>query len=94
MYMYVCILIHFLFMDCRNILIIPKIDIPTVNDLNSNNSKMVGHMFLAAKDIAKNLNISENGYRLVMNCNDDGGQSVYHIHLHLLGGRKLDWPPG
>ena len=77
-----------------HILIIPKIDIPTVNDLNSNNSKMVSHMFLAAKDIAKDLNISENGYRLVMNCNDDGGQSVYHIHLHLLGGRKLGWPPG
>ena len=51
-------------------------------------------MFLIAKNIAKKMDISENGYRLVMNCNKDGGQSVYHIHLHLLGGRGLSWPPG
>ena len=51
-------------------------------------------MIITAKNIAKELGINENGYRLVFNTNEDGGQSVYHIHLHLLGGRKMDWPPG
>ena len=77
-----------------HILIIPKIEIPTVNDINKDNVDVIAKMFLAAKNIAKKLDISENGYRLVMNCNKDGGQSVYHIHLHLLGGRGFTWPPG
>ena len=77
-----------------HILIIPKIEIPTVNDLNKDNVDVIAKMFLIAKNIAKKMDISENGYRLVMNCNKDGGQSVYHIHLHLLGGRGLSWPPG
>ena len=77
-----------------HILIIPKVEIATVNDLNEDNSNILGIMFLSAKKIADKLGIASNGYRLVMNCNDDGGQSVYHIHLHLLGGRKFNWPPG
>ena len=51
-------------------------------------------MFLVAKDLAKEYKISENGFRTVFNTNDDGGQTVYHLHLHLLGGRKMSWPPG
>ena len=55
---------------------------------------IVGNLFLIAKKIAKQMNIDKDGYRLVMNCNDYGGQSVYHIHLHLIGGRRVSWPPG
>ena len=51
-------------------------------------------MFLAAKNIARKLNINKKGYRLVINCNEDGGQTVFHLHMHLLAGRKLTWPPG
>ena len=56
--------------------------------------ELIGEMFLAAKEIAKKLKINDSGYRTVFNTNDDAGQTVYHIHLHLIGGRKLDWPPG
>ena len=56
--------------------------------------KIFGSLFFIAKKIAKELNIDNQGFRLVMNCNEYGGQSVYHIHLHLMGGRKLSWPPG
>ena len=77
-----------------HILIIPKIEIPTLNDIDKDNIDVISKMFLAAKNLAKNLDISENGYRLVINCNNDGGQSVYHIHMHLLGGRTMNWPPG
>ena len=77
-----------------HILIIPKKRIPTTNDLNKDDTKIIGEMVLIAKDIAKSLSIDKDGYRLVFNCNGHGGQSVYHIHLHLLGGRPLNWPPG
>lgn len=77
-----------------HILIIPKRRVPTINDLTAADAGMIGEMVLAARDIAKQEGVSENGYRLVFNCNRDGGQSVYHIHLHLLGGRRLTWPPG
>ena len=77
-----------------HILIIPKIEIPTVNDLNADNATIVAQLFLVAKKIAKKMGFSDDGYRLVMNCNGDGGQSVYHLHLHLLAGRQLGWPPG
>ena len=77
-----------------HILIIPKVEIATVNNLDLNNASVIKYLFLAAKAIAKNMEFDEDGYRLVMNCNDDGGQSVYHIHLHLLAGRQLGWPPG
>ncbi len=75
-------------------LIIPKIEIPTINDLNPENVSIIGELFLAAKEIAKQKGVAENGYRVVMNCNNDGGQSVYHIHLHFLAGRECLWPPG
>jgi len=78
-----------------HILIIPKIEIPKVTDINGNeHSQLLGEMIDAANKIAKDLGISENGFRLVFNCGENGGQEVYHLHLHLLGGRKMNWPPG
>ena len=77
-----------------HILIIPKIHIATANDIAAEHAAVVGNMFVAAKTIAEKLSISKDGYRLVMNCNQHGGQEVYHIHLHLLGGKQLTWPPG
>ena len=77
-----------------HILIIPKVHIRTVNDIGKDQAKLVGHLFLAAKEIAGEENLSEDGYRLVMNCNRAAGQVVFHIHLHLLGGREFSWPPG
>lgn len=77
-----------------HILIIPKQPIPTINDLEAGHSDLVGKLFLAAADLADREGIAEAGYRVVMNCNPAGGQAVYHIHLHLLGGRQMGWPPG
>mgnify|MGYP000001717095 FL=1 len=77
-----------------HILIIPKEPIRTMNDLEPAHSALIGKLFLTAKELADREGISEDGYRVVMNCNRDGGQAVYHIHLHLLGGRPLQWPPG
>lgn len=77
-----------------HILIIPKEHIETINDLEAGHADMVGRLFLAAAEIAAKEKIAENGYRVVMNCNQLGGQAVYHIHLHLLGGRQMEWPPG
>ena len=77
-----------------HLLIIPKKVIPTLNDLSEEDSIIVSKMFSLAKDLAKKLNIDKTGYRTIFNCNDDGGQTVYHIHLHLIGGRKMTWPPG
>jgi len=77
-----------------HVLIIPKEPIPTINDLQDGHVELVGKLFLAAAKIAAEEGIAENGYRVVMNCNDAGGQMVYHIHLHLLGGRQMCWPPG
>lgn len=72
-----------------HILIIPKIHIRTVNDLKSEHSELVGKMVLAAAELAEQEGVAEDGYRLVMNCNKNGGQVVFHIHLHLIGGKKL-----
>jgi len=77
-----------------HVLIIPKEHIKTINDLEPNHQEIVGKLFLVAAEIAKREGIAEQGYRVVMNCNDGGGQAVYHIHLHLLGGRQMGWPPG
>lgn len=77
-----------------HILIIPKKEIPTTNELTEEDQPLVGKMFLVAKHLAKELGVSDSGYRLVINCNKDAGQAVYHLHLHLLGGRKFTWPPG
>jgi histidine triad (HIT) family protein len=75
-----------------HILIIPKQHIATLNDLED--SALAGHIIMVATKLAKQLGVSEDGYRLNWNCNHDGGQEVYHIHLHLLAGRKFNWPPG
>ena len=77
-----------------HILIVPKKEIATLNDLEAKDQEIVGKMFLTAKKIAVKLNIDKTGYRTVFNCNEHGGQTVFHIHLHLLGGRQLVWPPG
>jgi len=77
-----------------HVLIIPKEHIRTMNDLEAKHGEVIGKMFLAAAEIAKNEGVAEEGYRVAMNCNESGGQAVYHIHLHLLGGRQMAWPPG
>ena len=77
-----------------HILIIPKKEIKTLNDVQIEDKDILGKMILLAKDLAKKHKIDESGYRTVFNCNDDGGQTVFHIHLHLIGGRSLSWPPG
>lgn len=77
-----------------HILIIPKEPIPTINDLEERHEVLMGKLFLAAAHIASEEGVAEDGYRVLMNCNDAGGQAVYHIHLHLMGGRQMHWPPG
>ena len=77
-----------------HVLIIPKIQVRTINDMDTHHAELFGKLFLAAKDIAKEQGVSEDGYRVVMNCNDAAGQTVFHVHLHLLGGRQFSWPPG
>ena len=77
-----------------HVLIIPKTHYTTMNDVPASESALLGEMMSAATGIARELGVEECGYRVVMNCNKDGGQSVYHIHLHLLAGRQLGWPPG
>ena len=72
-----------------HILIIPKRHISTLNDLTEEDCALVGRLQFTAQKIAKEVGIAEDGYRVVMNCNEAGGQTVYHIHLHLLGGRQL-----
>lgn len=78
----------------HHILIIPKKHFSTVLELNSSNLNIAGHLILIANKISRDLNIDQKGFRLVINCNEDGGQAVDHVHLHLLGGRTLTWPPG
>ncbi|PKL95827.1 MAG: histidine triad nucleotide-binding protein [Gammaproteobacteria bacterium HGW-Gammaproteobacteria-8] len=77
-----------------HLLIIPKRRIRTLNDLEPTDAGLVGRMVLAARELARREGIAEDGYRLNFNCNPAGGQSVWHIHLHLLGGRQMQWPPG
>jgi len=77
-----------------HVLFIPKTPIATLNDLAPEHAELVGRLLLAAASYAKKEGFAEAGYRTVFNCNVDGGQSVYHLHLHLLAGRRLAWPPG
>ena len=77
-----------------HILIVPKKPIPTLNDLTEQDAGLVGKLYLAAKQIAADLGVAEKGYRTLINCNKDGGQDVFHLHLHLLAGRQMRWPPG
>jgi histidine triad (HIT) family protein len=78
-----------------HILIIPKKEIPRVSDIKgTEDAALLGEMFDIANKLAEQFNISKDGYRVVFNCGDNGGQEVYHLHMHLLGGRRLNWPPG
>ena len=77
-----------------HILIIPKEHIVSANELTEENASIVGHIFAVAAKIAKEEGIAEGGYRIVNNCGQDGGQTVGHLHFHMLGGRSLQWPPG
>ena len=77
-----------------HILIIPKEHIASANELTEENASIVGHIFSVAAKIAKEEGIAEGGYRIVNNCGQDGGQTVGHLHFHMLGGRSLAWPPG
>lgn len=74
--------------------IIPRRHIETISDLDAGDTELVGKMVLCAARLARELGFDGRGYRLVFNCRGDAGQEVYHIHLHLLGGRRLKWPPG
>ena len=77
-----------------HIILIPKTHISSANELNEENAAVVGHIFAVAAKIAKDQGFSEQGYRIVNNCGEDGGQTVGHLHFHLLAGRNLGWPPG
>lgn len=76
-----------------HVLIIPKEHISSADDLNEQNAQVVSHIFLVAAQIAKQLKL-DKGYRIVNNCGEEGGQTVKHLHFHLLGGRSMKWPPG
>lgn len=77
-----------------HVLFIPKTPVATLNDLTDADAPGIGRLVLAATHFAKAEGLAEDGYRLVINCNRDGGQTVYHLHLHLLAGRAMQWPPG
>ncbi len=78
----------------HHILIIPRKHISTVNDFAPDDAVIFGQMGQAAKQIANDLGVAEKGYRLVLNCNEDGGQTVYHTHMHFMAGRQFSWPAG
>lgn len=77
-----------------HVLIVPKRHIATIDDLADADAELVGKLFVAARDIARAEGLAEAGYRVTMNCREGAGQSVFHLHLHLLGGRAFGWPPG
>jgi histidine triad (HIT) family protein len=77
-----------------HVLIIPKKHISTNLDIEENDNLLIGHLFQIASKIARERGIAERGFRLVMNCNPESGQTVFHIHLHVIGGRFMLWPPG
>jgi histidine triad (HIT) family protein len=74
--------------------VIPKVHIATLNDIGPEQAPIVAGLFSALGQVAGRLGVAESGYRVVANCNADAGQEVFHIHFHLLGGRRLNWPPG
>ena len=78
----------------NHVLVIPRKHISTINDIALEDETLVGSLYTAAREIAAKEGFAEQGYRTVMNCNEGAGQSVFHIHLHVLGGRTLTWPPG
>lgn len=78
----------------HHVLFIPKRHISTLNDLQDSDAALVGKLYLAARALTAKLGVAEDGYRTVMNCNRNAGQTVFHIHLHMLAGRAMHWPPG
>lgn len=75
-------------------LVIPKVHIESANEINESNGEIISHIYVAINKIVRELKIYDTGYRIVNNCGDDGGQTVQHIHFHVLGGKSLKWPPG
>jgi len=78
----------------KHLLVIPKRHVATLNDLDEGTVGLVGELYLAAKQVAADEGVAESGYRTLINCNEDGGQDVFHVHLHLMAGRRMGWPPG
>lgn len=78
----------------KHIIVIPKAHIKSANEINKENSKYIAHIFEVIPKIAKDLGFADNGYRVVNNCGEDGGQTVHHMHFHLMGGRAFEWPAG
>ncbi len=78
----------------QHVLLIPRKHIPTTLDLTEEDMGLIGHIYRVAGNIAVQLGVAEEGFRLVNNCNEAGGQVVWHLHFHLLGGRQMGWPPG
>ncbi len=77
-----------------HLLLVPRRHIPTLNDLTEADATLIGRLYLAGQRVAAELGVAESGYRTVINCNRDAGQIVFHVHMHLLAGRELGWPPG
>ncbi len=77
-----------------HLLVIPRRHIATLNDLSEVDAALIGRLYLAGQQVATELGVAESGYRTVINCNRDAGQIVFHVHMHLLAGRELGWPPG
>lgn len=77
-----------------HVLIVPKKVIPKISDAQEKDAELLGRMLLAANKVAAQLGVAEDGYRLVINCGENGGQEVMHLHMHILGGRLFGWPPG
>ena len=75
-------------------LVIPKEHISSINEINEGNNEIIAHIFVVINKLVKELNIHETGYRITSNCGKDGGQTVNHIHFHIMGQRELKWPPG
>jgi len=78
----------------KHVLVIPKVHMTSLHDATPADAAMLGALMLAGRDVAEMLGLRESGYRLVLNTGRDAGQSVFHVHLHVLGGRYLEWPPG
>lgn len=77
-----------------HVLFVPKKPLPTLDDAGADDAELLGKVLLAAADYARREGLAEQGYRTVINCNEHGGQTVFHLHVHLLAGRRMTWPPG
>lgn len=77
-----------------HILVIPKKHISTLLELTEEDKDLIGHIFLVMNKLARELGVAESGYRVVVNCNEEAGQTVFHVHFHFLAGREMQWPPG